>query len=346
MKKILVAAAIMMSMISCNKDQTISLNQEAIGFDNAFINNSTKSVEDPSYDNTNLFSDFAVYGFVEGNVLFDGVKVKGSELNGDWTYTGTQYWIAGAKYNFAAVAPMTDGNWTKTSADKYSTTISFTNNGTTDLLYAQTADIEGKVTGNEKVGFTFRHILSKVKFSFENAYNASNATIKVSNIKITDAFKTGQVTLSTSETTWSNQAQASANDFELDFGAAVNEVADDNINTDGTQVSNTADAYTCGTTLESYNELFLIPSTGREYTITFHIDLLISGTAVNGGYNHTAKVSFAPTAGNSYNIKAVINTENIDPDHSQEPIQFTVTNINGWTDANPNPEVTIPSINN
>lgn len=346
MKKILVAAAIMMSMISCSKDQTISLNQEAIGFDNAFINNSTKSVEDPSYDNTNLFSDFAVYGFVEGNVLFDGIKVEGSGLNGDWTYTGTQYWIAGAKYNFAAVAPLTDGNWTETGAgaDKSSTTISFTNNGTTDLLYAQTAEIEGKASGNAKVGFTFRHILSKVKFSFENAYNASNATIKVSNIKITDAFKTGQVALTTSETTWSNQA--SANDFVLDFGAAVNEIADDDDNTDGTQVSNSADAYAYGTTLESYNELLLIPSTGREYTITFHIDLLISGTPVNDGYNHTAKVSFAPIAGNSYDIKAVINANNIDPDHSQEPIQFTVTNINGWTDANPNPEVTIPSINN
>lgn len=340
MKRIFLAALAMVSLISCSKDQTVSQNQEAIGFDNAFINNSTKSVYDPSYSNTNLFSDFAVYGFVEGNVLFDGTKVEGSALNGDWTYTGTQYWIAGAKYNFAAVAPMTDGGWTKTTADTTSTTLSFENNGKTDLLYAQTSVIVGNASGNAKVGFTFRHILSKVKFSFENAYNASNATIKVSNIKITNADTKGSVVLANENTTWA-MATDNATSLELDFGAAVDENTDNDA-TDDIQVSNSADAYAYGRILESYNELFLIPSTNREYNVTFTVELLVSNNVVKT-YSHKATVTFSPVAGHSYDILAKIDATNIDPEHQQELIQFTVTTIKDWTAANPNPEVTIPT---
>lgn len=151
MKKTLFTILAAASLVACTKSEVVTVNQEAIAFDNAFVDNATKSVNDPSYTNTNLFSDFAVYGFVEGAVLFDGTKVsKGitnTDLTSGWKYAGTQYWIAGAQYNFHAVAPMTAGGWTKTVAEAASTTLSFTNNGTTDLLYA-TAAQEGKVSGN------------------------------------------------------------------------------------------------------------------------------------------------------------------------------------------------------
>ena len=58
---------------------------------------------------TNLFKNFAVYGFVEDASLFDNVQVSGTALNGDWTYTDKQYWITGAKYSFAAIAPYANG---------------------------------------------------------------------------------------------------------------------------------------------------------------------------------------------------------------------------------------------
>ena len=48
------------------------------------------------------------------------------------------------------------------------------------------------------------------------------------------------------------------------------------------------------------------------------------------GYEHTATVTFAPQAGHSYDIKAEINATNIDPDHAQEEIVFTVKEFNGW----------------
>lgn len=159
MKKIILAAMAFAAFTACVKEEVVTVNQETIAFENAFVDNATKSVNDPSFTDSNL-TDFAVYGFVEGAVLFDGTEVSkdiiNDKLQSAWKYEGTQYWIAGAQYNFNAVAPMT-GGWTKTAADKTSTTLSFTNNGTTDLLYATAAQV-GATVNNPDVAFSFRHV--------------------------------------------------------------------------------------------------------------------------------------------------------------------------------------------
>lgn len=350
MKKTLFAIGAMVAMVACSNDFVVKeAAQEAIGFDNAFVDNSTRSEFDPSFNAGNMFDKFHVFGYVESAPLFDadndGVIVEKS--GNEWTYDGTKYWIAGAAYNFNAVAPAAstvNPEWTKTAADKAQTTLSFTNNGTTDLLYA-TATAEGKVSGNTAVAFTFRHTLSKVKFSIENAYNASNSSIRVKDIKITDAYKTADVVLKaateTTPTAWSNQA--TANDFVLKFGnAGTNNTATVDDNAAG-------DAFVNGTTLESYNELFMIPGAGatvftvnsvekKGYTVQFTVELLVSGQEVKQ-YVHTINTDFAPEPGKSYNLKAVINPENIDPTHSQEPIEFTVTEIKGWDTTSENQNI-------
>ena len=327
MKKTIFAFLAVAAFAACAKEEVVTVNQETISFNNAFVDNATKSVNDPSFTNDNLFSDFAVYGFVEDALLFNEIKVSKSIVNADltnsdWKYTGTQYWIAGAQYNFNAVAPMTDGGWTKTEAAAASTTLSFTNDGTTDLLYA-TAAQKGQVSGNAPVAFSFRHVLSKVKFSFENAYNATNATIKVKDIVITNPHKTASVVL-TDATAWSGNA--AADDFTLAFGMAT-----DNEATDAKEDAEVAYAY--GATYESHNELFLIPSSEEySYNVTFKVVLLVSGEEIKT-YTHNVTAKFAPEAGNSYDIKAVINASNIDPNHAQEPIEFTVSELPGWTTA-------------
>ena len=327
MKKTIFTVLAAVALVACAKEEVVTVNQEAIAFENAFVDNATKSVNDPSFTNTNLFNDFAVYGFVEGAVLFDGTQVSqdiiNNKLRSDWKYEGTQYWIAGANYNFNAVAPMTNGGWTKTAAAAASTTLSFTNDGETDLLYATTAQ-QGKVSANAQVAFSFRHVLSKVKFSFENAYNATNATIKVRDIVITNPHKTANVVL-TGETAWTGNATADG--FTLAFGMAT----DDEATTDAKE--NVDVAYGFGATYESQKELFLIPSTTYSYNVTFNVDLLVSGTLVKT-YAHTVTAKFAPAAGSSYDIKAVINASNIDPNKEQEPIEFTVSTLPGWGTAN------------
>ena len=329
MKKVIFALAAVVALAACSKEQTISFDKgDAIGF-NTFVENSTRSVYDPSYTNANMFSDFAVYGFVEGAVLFDGTKVAKTITNNDlesaWKYEGTQYWIAGANYNFNAVAPMTNGGWTKVDdgTNKDATKLTFTNNGTTDLLYATTTQ-QGAVSDNNAVEFEFRHVLSKVKFSFENAYNATNATIKVKNIVVTNAHKTANVVL-TDNTAWDGHATAEG--FTLDFGMAT----DDEATADAHENAEVAYAY--GKTYESQNELFLIPSNTYEYEVTFTVELLVSSSVV-ATYEHTAIAKFAPAAGNAYDIKTAINASNIDPNNEQEPIEFTVATLPGWGTTN------------
>ena len=347
MKKLFTILAVAATLVSCAKEDVVrEAAREAIGFDNAFVENSTRSVNDPSWSNGKLFSDFAVYGYVENAPLFNNIKVSGSALNGEWTYTNTQYWIAGAKYNFAAIAPYANGapgvfSVAADDEDYVGTTVlPFTNTGTNDVLYAQNAQVVGATSGNAKVAFTFRHILSKVKFSFENGYNASTATIKVYDVKIENAYKTATATLGETSTAWANQ-----NDYTLvlDFGNA----SDAEATTDAKESAEVAYAY--GATYESLNERFLIPGTApsvtyedknnadvtvNAYKVTFKVDLLVNNTLVKT-YNHTAYAQFAPVAGNSYDIKTVINADNIDPENKQEPIQFTVTRIDDWdTDYN------------
>lgn len=335
MKKTLIAVLALAAVAACNKTEVVDQPVgNAIAFDNAFVDNATKSVNDLSYTNTNMFDDFVVYGYVEGAELFPGTVVSKNITNEaltktDWKYEGTKYWIAGAKYNFNAVAPSTGANWTKTEASAAGVKLSFTNNGTQDVLYAKTAELEGKAASNSPVEFSFRHILSKVKFSFVNGYNATNATIKVKNIKINNAYATGNATLDES-TTWAVQDAT----LVLDFGMATDNEATADV------AENAEMAYAYNSTYESQNELFLIPGSiaateaaPAGYKVTFTVELLVSGTVVKT-YDHTTYVDLTPVAGQAYDITATITAENIDPDHAQEPIEFTVAALPGWGTTN------------
>ena len=335
MKKTLFAALALVAMASCSNEEVLEMAQkEAIGFDNAFVNNSTRSVNDPSFssaENGKMFTNFQVFGFVADSDLFgeDGTKVSGSGLgaNGNWTYTETQYWINGAKYNFAAVAPAT--GWVVkngTTTTKNQVTLVVTNDGENDVLYAHSGEITGQVSGqNSKVTFTFNHILSKVKFSFKNSYDATNTQIRVRNITITDAYKNGKVvlgstnatdanTISSAIATWSEQTDKT---LKLEFGNAATTAVDAEEN------------ITVGGTIESYNERLLIPG-NDSYNITFIVDVVVDGVVVKTYNNHTATINHNFVAGLSYDINAEITPKNIDPDNEQDAIQFTVTAINDW----------------
>lgn len=330
MKKILFAAAALVAMASCaTEDIVSSAAPEAIGFDSAFVDNSTRSNYDPSYTNTNLFADFAAFAHVNEAVLFNNKEVTGSALNGTWTYDGTQYWVKGAKYNFAAIAPrtVTGGGYWKNAVtsvnDNFSaitTEFDFRSNSATDLLYAEVENITGKASGNSKIGFSFRHLLSKVKFSFKNDYSTEAFSIKVYNVTIENAYIDGHVKVTDNATEWT------ASTDSTNLGAIVV----GNVNESGA-ASTVASPFIYGTTLESHNECFLIPgAVPGGYEVTFTVDLMVGETTITT-YNHSAIVDFAPAPGMAYDIYAVINHENIDPSTEQEAIEFTVTEIKDWT---------------
>ena len=328
MKKVIFALAAVVALAACSQEEVIVADKgAAIGFD-TFVGKATR-VDDPSLTNTNL-ADFAVYGAVTNDataLIFDNVKVANegitnSDLSSEWKYEGTQYWINGATYNFAAVAPYKCGKNGAFSTSTFKTTLAFTNDAVTDLLYAQHAPITGVKgngdaagTANEAVDFTFRHVLSKIKFSFVNQYNASGSTIVVRDIVLTNPHKTATATLDATSTTWENLATAT--DFTIAFGNAVS-----NTVTNETAVEKIAQ----NAELESFNQRFIIPTA---YNVSFVVDLYYGDSRVET-YNHTATVTFAPAAGTAYDIKTVINASNIDPTQSQEPIEFTVNTMADW----------------
>lgn len=347
MKKVFflgIAAATMLA--SCSKNETVDVPQgKAIGFSNTFVDNATRSVVDPSFTTTSL-GNFAVYGFTQKGQIFDGVPVSSADNGSTWTYNPIQYWVKGNQYAFAAIAPasvsVSDAELTGTSVDDYKVgmTVSFTNDGKTDLLYAAANNVNADETfmaSPDPVSLTFKHQLSKVKFSFTN--NVSGAyNIKVTDVKITNAKRTGTLTVSTAaDNVWSN---VGGNPLELEFGAA------------GTTDASTAVAIAFGSEVETYNEQLMIPTASTEsYNVTFKVELL-RGTVPMGTYNHTATIKGVELKlGYCYDFAAELNAKNIvvdpdDPNAELQPIEFEVNEISGWIDTDEDQTIDIPSAGN
>lgn len=348
MKKIfLMGLATAAMLASCSQDETVEMaqNTRAISFNNAFVDNATRSVVDPSFRKDNLGS-FAVYGFTQNGQIFDGVTVSSADNGNTWTYSPIQYWVKGNQYAFAAIAPasVSVSNETRYSTSvtdyKVGMTVSFTNDGKTDLLYANGGAFNADETfmaSPQTVGLTFKHQLSKVKFSFKN--NVSGAyNIKVTDVKITNAKSTGTLTVNAADANaWSN---VGGDPLELEFGAA------------GTTDASTADAIEFSYEVETYNEQLMIPTASTEsYNVTFTVELL-NGDVKMGTYNHTATISGVELKlGYCYDFAAELNADNIvvdpdDPDAELKPIEFTVNEISDWIDTDEDQTIDIPSAGN
>ena len=307
-----------------------------------FVDNATRSIVDPSFKKETL-GNFAVYGFTQNGQIFDGVTVSSNDNGSTWTYSPIQYWVEGNQYAFAAIAPASVSvsgetlNGSSVADYKVEMKVSFTNDGKTDLVYAAADNVNADETfmaSPHPVGLTFKHQLSKVKFSFKN--NVSGAyNIKVTDVKITDAKSSGTLTVSTAaDNAWSN---VTGNDLELSFGAA------------GTTDVNTADAIAFGNEVETYNEQLMIPTASTEsYTVTFTVELL-RDTVPMGIYNHTATIEGVELKlGYCYDFAAELNAKNIvvdpdDPDAQLEPITFEVNEISNWIDTDEDQTIDIPS---
>lgn len=204
MKKLLIFALAAIGMVACVSEDVVQLpKSDAISFANAFIGNSTRAAVDPSTTEATLeaFDVWAYMTSVKGTVLED----EDVELNGNiWEYDNIQYWTPNKEFFFAALAPMNSNNWdldaSKATFGVGAGEVTFENiDGSEDLIYA-TAFVTTPSQqvlldkGMEAVKFQFQHLLSKVKFTFKNGFSTKNASIKVSNVKMT-APKEGTIDL-------------------------------------------------------------------------------------------------------------------------------------------------------
>ena len=337
MKKIfligLTAAAM---MASCSNDETVEMaQQKAISFSNAFVNNGTRSVMDPSFT-TDKLTDFAVYGFTQNGQIFNGEKVsKGGTA---WSYDNVQYWVPGNTYTFGAIAPHSvAANVSNVTLPKNATKVgmevAFTNTDAdqVDLLHAEPAQITGVTASyTAPVSMTFNHQLSKVKFSFQNSVG-EGYNVKVSNVKITDAYKEGTLTVAATGNTWGNQTDKT---LELNFG---NVVADGATADEAAFIANAA-------TLESYNEKLMIPmGSSAKYTVTFTAELYKSDVLL-GIYNHRVEIKNVEfKLGYCYDFKASLTHKNITGPDELNPIVFKVTGIEDWNKADVDKDLNVPT---
>lgn len=304
MKKILfLSAAAALVLASCSNEETVKVPEgNAISFGNAFVNNSTRADL-----TTGTLQDFGVYGYMDevAGVVFNNEKVTGPA----WTYTNTQYWTDGHNYWFAAVAPFGAATFTAPDALPEAGefgTLAFDNSKQVDLLYANQNKIAGKATGNDKVAFTFNHLLARTQFTFKNIATNNNVKFQVSKVKLNGAIKNGVITLG------ENAAWVAA---EGDTGMTLD------------YTTKATDITVDGETLVS-GQKYIIPF-AKEYTVTFTVDVY-NGTVKVGSYDKTvnipATVAFA--RGNSYNFTCALTYDNVVD--NAEPIEFTVTAVEEW----------------
>ena len=295
-----------LALTACNSDETVEVAKgNAIGF-KTFVNNSTRAANDAT--TTNLES-FKVWGLMnKGDKTGTPFVAKEvTKANGTWSYAPPVYWEKGYAYSFVALAPNNTYTFTAPTVINNWGSLTFENgNGETDLIYA--AAKKETVEGNgcpAPVDLTFNHMLSRVRFQFENGME-DGSKLTVSNVKINDAYTSGTATLAEQ---LANLSWAPGQTGALVFGDAA------------AMEQQNAKAETA--------HKYMIPAT-KEYNLTFTVTRVHHG--VTDVYNHTVTLpETTMTQGLSYQFVAKFTAENINPDQVLCPIQFTAT-VAKWED--------------
>ena len=322
MKKILLSAFAIFAMMACNNEEPVRLQEQSlITFEDSFVEAKTRAADDPDPSiTTETIDAFDVWGFINkpSGVVFEKERVTKSEEG--WGYTNLQYWMPEKSYYFHAVAPVDDANIvvdkTNMNTDGLGT-ISFTNaDGTTDLLYASkhVSTVGVDVINNApSVELKFMHLLSKIKFTFTNGFPNENTSLKVTDIKITNAPAKGSIAVNTERENFS-WTLVQGETTELAFG-------DVNGSKDGALASLESN--------ECAAERLTIPADAtRNYTITFTLELFYGDQSAGKNDKVVTLENQEFAIGKNYNIKATINSDNF-YDEALEPIKFDVE-VEDW----------------
>lgn len=334
MKKILICALAVGMFTACSQEETLSTQAPLqISFDGAFVSNATRAAVDPSIT-TATIDGFDVWAFMDetSGVVFDGEDVTKSEAG--WSYKNTQYWAPSHTYYFAALAPMNSVNVGYSSTNGGAGTlglgnISFKNiDGTEDLIYAATTKTTpAEITSDPgKVNLEFKHLLSKVKFSFTNGFQNDNAFITVKNIKMT-APSTAIINLN-QEDWWSSNEDGKGwnlTQHEADVTLAFGDME-------------TAKVGEAGKSESQYERLTFPAKNSRTYVVTFDVELYMGEVLA---YTNTLETTISGAElkmGYAYNFHAEINAKNIVPGDGEGdklfPIEFDVIEVKTWDDGN------------
>lgn len=218
-KKVWLLGVAVAALTSCTESDVLDVPESrVIGFD-PFVDTQTRAITDMGRKTMNKFWAFGYkksseqqsYNTTqEENVVFKNNLVSGviGETTTIWTCSRAEFWSTNSDYRFAAYS---DGNNELTtenavSYDPNNDVLTFTDykaDDHTDLVAAISGDREvgNTLDGNavSSVSLIFKHMLSKVQFSFTST---ANVTIKISELEINAVNKgTGTLTYSAGNTT-------------------------------------------------------------------------------------------------------------------------------------------------
>lgn len=313
-KSLFVLGVAVAALASCTNEEVTEVAQNrVIGF-NSFVNNATKATD---VETTNL-TDFYVFGSYDNDasIVFSNTKVTGA--NEDiYTPATTAYWQTGKNYAFAAYADGNGGQLTTTDNVSFANgTLSISDysvDNTKDLIAATATETAPAAGSDKSVGLTFKHLLSKVKFTFTTVASPEGYRMEVSNLKF-NGIKTGaSCTFSNNSisTAWSGTTGeytvATLNDYAVTGGSAATE------------------------------EIFVIPQSNAAITASFTVTVYDQETDTQIATKPYSNVSLAVpdnnawTNGYAYNYTATINPDDVND--QLESITFTVTEVDEWDPA-------------
>lgn len=304
-KSLLMLGAAAIALASCTNEEVLNVSDSrTIGF-NTFVNNNTKAVTDITTSTLNKFYVFGDYD--DGaSVAFSNTEVNGTN-GGTYTPVNPAYWQVGKNYEFGAYSNGNGSSLTASFINGKLTISNYSVNDANDLIAATASEIEAPAAGEDKsVTLTFKHLLSKVKFTFSTTavpeafrMEVSNLTFKGIKTAATCVFSNN--TISTKWTgTEGDYTIATLSDYAVTSGSASTE------------------------------DILVIPqanvSIEASFTVTIYDENTNEEIATN---DFTASLDCTKwVEGYVYNYTAEINPDKVDG--QLKPITFTVDKVEGW----------------
>lgn len=308
-------------MVSCfSSEVTPQSDLTKIKF-GAAINAAASRAEDPAITTGNIDA-FDVWAFMNEptGVVFSQERVSKNSA-GEWSYANTAYWCADRSYYFVALAPVDHSNIEIALAnDPYIAkeglgSVTFTNlDGTDDVIYSAPTIITtpATITSMPVVGLNFKHLLSKIRFSFKNCF-LNNEKLVVSDIKVVAKNKAA---IDLTQPTFAWALDANAADVELDFGHAKS-----------------ATQFAIGEWASCDKNRMTIPAdASQEYAVSFNVVIYYGDQPSNAIPVTTTIKNCEFKMGTQYHFKVELSGDEM----GLHPIVFGQPEVTDWvTDSNP-----------
>lgn len=329
-KHLFYLAAAIVAMSSCTESEVVEISQsKIIGF-NSFVGNQTRTEQkgqtlETLKEEGNGFYVFGTYkeeNKEEETVVFDG-KTTGAHVTWgeSWGYSPINFWLEKGTYKFAAYAPQLSITPTFNYANNQMTFPDFVTDGKTDLLVAEAAADGIKGSNPRVVNFTFKHALSKVRFTFIDGWR-NDVILSITQIKLKQVKSKGTLTTpgnlqgagAISKNNW--QIQNDVVEFEDKTGIEL-------------KVLNSKHLF----------DNFIIPQTIDDIELEFTVSVRNPNNTfiVLDKDKNTVKTITVPLStgtvtewipGNAYNYKLTISGTTF----GLKPIQFDVTEVSDWNE--------------